>query len=201
MQVSVLILGVTNPVIDERPQATRKQLDDIYEYSRLRGLRHVFDMFPPKDSYIIDHVPPEFTIRNGRLAFLPKRIQVGKNGEFKVWAYLRLQAFTGCTMVQLYAETAIDLFEIKHVDVHKFPFMEPLNLFSASGTSYTSGRQFRYLVKYLFLELGLVDEVFAPASVNSHEIIAGALRKIRGSYDALAGKYSCFLYKANAYSS
>jgi hypothetical protein len=189
------LFEVTNLVPDARPAATRKHLYDIYEYARMRGLRHVFDVFPPDASYVVEHVPPEFSIRNGQAAFLPKRIQIGKNDQCQVWAYLRLQggARTGGTELRLYAETATSLLEIGPLTVHEFPFAAPLSFFATSGTSYTSGRQLRYLIKYIFLKLGLVDDISVGDASNAAEMIAGALRKIRDYYDVPAGKYeSCF---------
>jgi hypothetical protein len=186
---NLLHVDISDPLLVEQICTQRKQLDEIHEYARLRGLRHVFDMLPPTDSYVVDHVPPEFSIRNGRLAFLPQRIQIGASSECKVWAYLRLQtgAFTGGTEGRLYIETSTNLREIKNDEVYRYPFSEPLNFFAGSETTYTSGREFRYLVKYLFLKLGLIDKVFASSS-NAHEMIAGALRKIQKYYGPRAGE-------------
>lgn len=166
----------------------RNQLDAIYEYARLRGLRQVFSHLPPRDSYIIDAVSADFAVRDGRLAYLPRRIQLGANSKCTVWAYLRLQngSLAGGTEFKLYAETESDLYPIKLETIHLYPFREPFNFFSTPEASYTSRRQFKYLIRYLFLELNLMHEVFTSTS-SALEHIAGALRKIQTYYELRSG--------------
>lgn len=161
------------------------QLQDLYEYAKQRGVRHVFDLLPAENDYVFDDVPDSKAIRRGERKYHPKRLLLGQRHNHTAWAYLRYATYVE---VIFYMETTTSLQYATIEDMHKLPLREPFSIFTAPDLRPNAHIQLKALIKYVFLLKRLEDTVFARSGSNTHVMVIGALRRIRDFHNKTTGE-------------